>query len=345
MDKKVGCDKGKRQCDCRERIFDEFLSDIENDLKKERYQVLWNKHGKWISAVGTLILGGLAVLALWQRYERGQRAEASTELLRAQNLAAAGKTDEALGIVRFLSTKHLRTYPVLAKFSQAALLAESDFEKNVDTILVLYEDLLSAAPAYYAEVASVLYASTLLRKTERTPLSEEQAKKALKILKKHRIKVEKGQSATGVALLAKELEGRIYLQRGKLKKARKAFDDINRNENAPQHMRLRVQLLIQSIQDRPELDEAAPSEQSISVSMSPSSLPDSQGNASTLPDASITRDGSNELKKRSHKVKNEPKRGGKKDISRKNVRAAKARSEERPKATSEKTAAKVGSNE
>lgn len=242
----------KPSCDCRERVFDEFLEDVEKDMKMERYQALWAKHGKWISTVGTVLLGGVVVLAFWQRYEKGKREEAAMAMVRAQNLVAQERSEEALGVFRYLSTQNIKTYPEMAQLAQAALLAEQDFDKNAEEILVLYKDLMHKQTGYTAEIATVLYVQTLLRKSGSTPLDPDQAKEALGLLN---LKKKDGKSKTleGVALLAKEMEGRIYLQQGDLEKARKAFDAITTTKDVPQQMMLRAQLMIQKIQSTEEV--------------------------------------------------------------------------------------------
>ena len=256
--KSSGCNKGK-SCDCQEKAFDEFLDGVERDLKLDHYQELWNKHRKLISSVGTVLLSALALTFLWQRYEVGQRTEAAGELIRSLYSAQSGKVDESLGIVRFLSTKHLKTYPTLAKFEQAALLAQSDFAKNVDSILFLYKDLMEdSIPAYMKELASILYVRTLMRRAGQEPLDESQAKASLLILKKYRQKPAKGQSVDGLNLLGLEIQGQLYFQLGDLQKARKSFDKISKNKNMPEMMQMRVRLMIQALQDKAGTESPKP---------------------------------------------------------------------------------------
>lgn len=255
MAKKVsGCSSsnGKNgSCSCQERFFDEFLEDVEKDLKMERYQEFWNKHGKLLSTVGTVCLVAVAFVVLWQRYEVGQRTEAAGELVRAQVATQSGKLNEALGIVQFLSQKHLKTYPVLAKFEQAALLAQTDFDKKVDSILALYKELMdSSIPGYMRELASILYVRALMRRAGQQALEPAQAKSALQILKKYRQRPAKGHSVDGLNLLGQELQGQLYFQCGDLKKARKMFDSLSKNSKTPEMMNMRTRLMIQLLQER-----------------------------------------------------------------------------------------------
>lgn len=233
-----------RGCSCQERVFDEFLEDVEKDMKRERYQEIWARHGKLISTVTTAVLGGILVFAFWQRYDKEQREELSTQFLHAQALQSEGKTDDALEIMRMLAAKSQKGYAVIAQLSQAALLADQNFAKNADEIQVLYKGVLeSSAPVYYKALAAVQYVNAGLQKLGTGELDAATQAEWLDLLRRF-----KGEQGMGLA--ASEVEAFVLFKAGALDEARKVLNELSKNPKAPQAMQLRVGMMIQAIQDK-----------------------------------------------------------------------------------------------
>ncbi|MDR1907313.1 MAG: tetratricopeptide repeat protein [Holosporales bacterium] len=251
MKDKHSCDKssGKSSCDCKERVFDEFLDDIENDIKMEKYQQLWNKHGKLILIFATVVLAGVVLFPCWQGYDKEQREEISASLVNAQNLMEQGKIEEAVGLMTHIGARYQKTYKFLGKLSQAAILTSSDFSKNSEEIQGIYLSVLNnSAPEYIKELAAVLYVNAKLQRL--SELDDAQGKELRDVLLKHRV------SKNGIALMSKELEGIIAFKTKDYAAARKAFDEISKNENTPQGMHARISIMIQAIQDQGDGDAA-----------------------------------------------------------------------------------------
>lgn len=231
-------------CDCQERVFDEFLEDVEKDMKRERYQELWAKYGRMISTITTLVLGGVLVLILWQRYDREQREDIASQLLQAQILKDQGKVDDALEVMRLLSQKSQKNYAVIAKLSQAAILIEQDFAKNVDEIQALYKNILEgSASTYYKALAAIQYVNVGLQRLGTGTPNEALKAEWLKLLRQY-----KGQQ--GFGLSASELEALVLFRAGDFKAARSILNELSKNPKTPPAMQMRVGILIQAIQNR-----------------------------------------------------------------------------------------------
>ncbi|MDR0625525.1 MAG: tetratricopeptide repeat protein [Holosporales bacterium] len=229
----------------KEHVFDEFIEDIENDIRLEKYEQIWKKHGKLISTAGTVFIGGCVLFGLWYKHNEDRREEVALQFIKAQNVAENGKLEEALSMMTFLASQNVGKYPILAKFSRAGLLVKDDFDKNIAEIKAIYKSIYSdsGCPAYFKHLAIVLYVNALLQERENLP--EEQAKEALGLLRKCQNKNE-----DGLFLLAKELEGVILFLQKDFKEARAAFDTISRNKKTTEGMRKRIHIMIQAIQSQ-----------------------------------------------------------------------------------------------
>lgn len=235
--------------DGQEKVFDEFLNDIENDMKMEKYQEIWKKHGKWITILASIIIGGTVFFGLWQKYDLNQREEISSQLFQAQNLKEQGRLEESLAIMKFLGEKHQKSYSILARFSQAALLAEQDFSKNAEEIQKIYQNILkSSIPIYFKELAVVLYVNAVLQKLGDNPIDDNLKTELLALLHQYR------KSKKGFVLMAQELEGLILFKTGDFKKSRKIFDKISKNKQMPPSMSSRISIMIQAIQDQGDIE-------------------------------------------------------------------------------------------
>jgi hypothetical protein len=227
-----------------EKVFDEFLEDVENDMKMERYKQFWDKHKKWMSFLATIAISGTLLIAFWQKYDAEQREEIATQLISAINLVEEGKDKEAAGLLTHIGGRYQNTYKFLAKLARAGILQKD--AQNAEEAQGLYMSVMSGrAPAYIKELASILYVNSLLQKNEK--IDDETGKKMRDILKRYRV------SKNGFALLRREIEGLVAFKCGNLTEARQAFDEISKNEKTPQGMYMRVSLMIQAIQDQEEV--------------------------------------------------------------------------------------------
>ena len=55
----------------------DIFHEVEEEVRRERYQKLWKQYGDYIMAVAALIVVAVAAWQLWQRYQLNQRIEAS----------------------------------------------------------------------------------------------------------------------------------------------------------------------------------------------------------------------------------------------------------------------------
>jgi hypothetical protein len=121
--------------------FDEFLEEVQSDIRQERLINLWNRYGKLVigGIVGVLILG--SGYNFWRHYETNKRSQMADKLTSAQDYLSAGETDKALAVLSALTNEGNTTYQPLALFQKAgALLQEGARTKPLEAI-ALYDQL------------------------------------------------------------------------------------------------------------------------------------------------------------------------------------------------------------
>lgn len=119
--------------------FDEFLEEVENDIRKEKMLQLWKQYGKQVmgGALGiVLLIGGYN---FWSHYEQSKRIQMAEKLIAAQDFIGQGETDKAQTILTSLSVESHGTYKPLALFQKAGLLLQLG-QKSVEA-LKIYQEL------------------------------------------------------------------------------------------------------------------------------------------------------------------------------------------------------------
>lgn len=108
---------------------DSFIREVNEEYRKERARLLWERYGFLVIGVATAIVLGTAAFVGY-RYWVESRANASGDaFLAALQLANEGKTDEAIAAFGKLEEEGYGAYPVLARMRAATVKAdEGDFE-------------------------------------------------------------------------------------------------------------------------------------------------------------------------------------------------------------------------
>jgi hypothetical protein len=121
--------------------FDEFLEEVESDIRQERFLKLWNAYGKQITTGITVILAGLVAYTLWSNYKTKEHQKNAQYFIKAQELVIEGNTSQALSVLKEI--KNDATYSALGKFMEAALLSEkTDSEgTSAQKAIALYDQL------------------------------------------------------------------------------------------------------------------------------------------------------------------------------------------------------------
>lgn len=250
MKKTPNADQGKQNCpNCADGAFNEFLQDIENDIRMEKYNRLWQKYRVWIIGAGVGIFGSLAVYTMWQHHENGRYNKTSMHFIQAQNLEHQGRLADAAAIFSAIAHDAPKSYRSLAAFAQAGLLGRIGGAENKEKQIALYKDLCDkdSLPPYMRQLAGVYWVDASLAQAGQV-LEKDKAQEWLKMLKK--VQKKSDPEDGGLGLYATELRGVIYFRLGKTKKAQKMFRSLGQQSKTPAAMRLRTDIMLQAIQDK-----------------------------------------------------------------------------------------------
>ncbi len=123
----------------------DIFQEVEEDVRRERYEQLWKKYGNYMVAAAIVVVMAVGGYQLWKTYDLRQREQISDRYQAAQALAAAGNAPQAETAFLELSKDRHSGYATLAKFHLAgAYLAQG---KRDPAIALLRELTESSDPA------------------------------------------------------------------------------------------------------------------------------------------------------------------------------------------------------
>ena len=113
----------------------DIFQEIEEDVRRERYEQLWNQYGKYVIALGALVIAAVAGYQIWQRYDLAQRQRASDQLQAVSQLSSAGNFVRAETDLAALAKDAPQGYSNLAKLRLAGVyLAEGKRDQSVNLL-------------------------------------------------------------------------------------------------------------------------------------------------------------------------------------------------------------------
>lgn len=130
----------------------DIFREVEEDVRRERYEQLWKKYGDYVIAGAALLVIVAAAIQLWRVYEQRQRASASTSYALAEQFLQAGQANEAATMFAKLADTAPSGYAQLALLQRAdALYAAGDQPEAVD----LYKQVAAKGDPLLAPVARI----------------------------------------------------------------------------------------------------------------------------------------------------------------------------------------------
>lgn len=218
-------------------VYDSFIDSVEEEIRKENYQKLWNKYGKLVSAVVALSLLGTMGYSFWKKRDIAEKEAVSEQFTLAQNELNSGKNDSALTHFREMSKNGKKNYATFAKLEYASLLHEKRDKKAIAEYKTICDD--NKTPGLYRELAYIYYVNASL------DLLDE---KSLKTLMPEFIeKLSKKSVDKKWTFLALESLGYCYIKLGKYEDAKSTFAELAKMEKIPDAMLERTRETLQYI--------------------------------------------------------------------------------------------------
>src|SRR5712692_3961361 len=119
----------------------DIFQEVDEEVRRERLEQLWKKHGNLIVAVALVILAAIGGWRGYMWWQDKKAAEAGAAFEAASTLADEGKHQEAEAAFAKLAAEGTPGYRALARFREAAQLALHDPKAAVG----IYEALASDA--------------------------------------------------------------------------------------------------------------------------------------------------------------------------------------------------------
>jgi hypothetical protein len=203
----------------------DIFHEVEEDVRRERYEQLWKKYGDYVIAAIAVIAIGIAGYKFWQRYETQQLINASTQLNAAEKLAEGGDSaSEAAAAAAFanLAKTAPSGYADLARLGEAgSLLAAGNRSEG----LALYKSI-AASNSSLAPIARVRAAWAV---ADTAPKSELQ-----------NLLGPLTAPSSAWRFVAGEILAYSDYHSGNLKAAGAAFESLAKDSNAPRPLRGRA---------------------------------------------------------------------------------------------------------
>ena len=204
---------------------DNFIEEVDEELKRERYLELWRKYGRF--AVGAVILVVIAVAGGvgWRQYQVNLRIESGLQYVDAIDLAAAGKSAGALAAFQALGKDGAAGYRDLARFQEAAVLAR---QGNEAAAAQIYDFVAKdeGADSVFRNLALILYALNVADRAEPKALADR-----LKPLT---------EDSSPWRFSALEITALLHRRRGDVSAAKSVYRMLADDDRAPSRLRARA---------------------------------------------------------------------------------------------------------
>ena len=137
-----------------------LFSEVDEELRRDRLRALWRRFGPWIIAAAVAVVLAVAINEGWSWWQNSNAARSSDEFYAALEMAGKGDVAGAEAALNAIETSSTGSYPLLAKFRQASLLAS----QGKDAEAVAAYDALANADTLprIRELALILAANVLV---------------------------------------------------------------------------------------------------------------------------------------------------------------------------------------
>lgn len=95
----------------------DIFQEVEEDVRKERYEQLWKKYGNYVIGAAALLVIAVGGYQAWNAYDSSQRQAVSDQFEAALKVAQSGKAPEAEAQFTELSKSGYTGYATLSKFN------------------------------------------------------------------------------------------------------------------------------------------------------------------------------------------------------------------------------------
>ncbi len=206
---------------------EEFIREVDEDLKEEKRLKLWKKFLPYIVSISLGIILSTTGFVFWKDYTIKTKQQLGDDFTAAVELFKEEDIDAALLALDRIEDKGSDGYVTMAKIKKASILIEKG---EIDKGLEIYLDLeRNAVDQSFRDIATILYV-----------MNSMDSKKSEDLL----VKLEPLENSMIWKFSALELKAFIYLQSSKKKEALETFESILSLPNKPSSLGLRAKNMV-----------------------------------------------------------------------------------------------------
>jgi len=213
----------------------DIFREVDEDLRREQLRRLWNRFAPYVIGLAVLIVAGTAGYRFWDYWQTRQAQATGDRFIAAVELAANGEHDQAIAALDAIAQDGSGGYPTLAGFRIAAEKAAAG-----DTAGAIAEyDAIAAGSGASEEIRNLARLRAALLVVDEVDFADLQ----------NRI----GDLATvgnPWRHSAREILGLGAWRAGDYAAAKQYFDEIANDQETPQDLRQRSQLMLVLIEAR-----------------------------------------------------------------------------------------------
>jgi len=215
----------------------DFFREVDEAVRQDRYNELWDKYGVYALAAAALIVAGVAGFKVWSYWQEQKAQAAGTDFSQAVTELDSGDVAKARDVLNSLAAKGPTGYQILSRFQLAAAEAQAG---STDKALALY-DALAADPATDAILKGLatIQAATLKLDTADYAEMERRVKGLIDENSPWRYS-------------ARELLGLSAYRQNNVPAAEKQFSELVADQGTPQNLRERADMMLSLIVGVPQ---------------------------------------------------------------------------------------------
>jgi len=215
----------------------DFFREVNEAVRQDRYNELWDKYGVYALAAAALIVAGVAGFKVWSYWQEQKAQAAGTDFSQAVTELDRGDVAKARDVLNSLAAKGPTGYQILSRFQLAAAEAQAG---STDKALALY-DALAADPATDAILKGLatIQAATLKLDTADYAEMERRVKGLIDENSPWRYS-------------ARELLGLSAYRQNNVPAAEKQFSELVADQGTPQNLRERADMMLSLIVGVPQ---------------------------------------------------------------------------------------------
>jgi hypothetical protein len=234
-----------------------ILSEVDDELRRDRLRALWRRLGPWVIAAAVAVVLAVAINEGWSWWQNSNAARSSDQFYAALELAEKGDIAGAETALNEVETSGTGSYPLLARFREASLLAR----QGKDAEAVAAYDALANAETLprIRELALVLAANVLVDSGD---LAGVQQRVAGLVTPENALRN-----------AAREAIGLTQYKAGDADAALQTFQDISADERVNRDLQNRMQVYIATLISQGATTEAMRSAQAAAPAEVPGNTP------------------------------------------------------------------------